>query len=1014
PLPLYPSTPLYRTADLARGLADGSILFEGRIDNQVKIRGFRIEPGEIENQLLQYEGIKKTLVTLHTDKTGEKSLCAYIIPHSPHSPHSTQLQEFLAQSLPQYMIPAHFITIKKFPLNSNGKVDLKSLPAPTRNEKPIHTPPQSPIEKILANLWSSVLNTSPGIDDNFFDLGGHSLKATILISKIQKELHVNIPLVELFKTPTIRGLAAYIQHAEPYRFRTIPPAEKKEYYPLTPAQKRLYVLQESTPHSTAYNLPLFFKTKGTLDLQKFKTALITIIKRHSALRTSFHMIDNEPVQKITPDIQFQIETDETNFIRPFDLSQPPLFRVQIREGIIAFDMHHIVTDGTSLGILVEELVQMYREDSSLPQPLQYIDYSTWYRSGENEENRQEKFWLRHFQGDLPILDLPLDFPRPPVQDYDGKKLSFTIGALQTTRLKQLSQQQETTLYLTLSAIFSLFLSKLTGAEDIITGTPTAGRRHAQLSDVVGMFVNTLAIRHYPTGTKTFINYLRETKQITLRAFDNQEYPFDRLVSRLIPRRDISRNPLFDVMFELQNTEIPTLEIPGLKLTPYFHEQVESKFDMTWSAAEAKDTLIFTIIYRGTLFKEATLQRFIVYFNQLLTRLSAAPDQQLSQYSILPETEKRQILEKFNRPIDTSTIPRKTIHQLFEEQVVKTPAHIAAVHAVTLTYRELNTRARQLANALIHKGVRPGTIVALMTEPSLEMVIGILGILKAGGAFLPISPQTPPGRVTYMREDSRAVLMLTQNDISSPGQEMPLSSVPATPEVKPDDLVYVIYTSGTSGQPKGVMVEHRNLINYVSWFIEKTPFRSGDRAVLSSSFAFDLGYSSIFPPLLTGGRLHLISSELYQSPEDFLHYIYCHQITYLKMTPSLFGTLIRAAAISSLLLESVRFIVLGGEVINIEDIRQFSQLSNALIIDEYGPTEATIGTIAQPIIDSIPSIGTPIANTNILILDKHMHLQPIGIPGELYISGSSITRGYMNSPSLTIKSFVGVQGAIFQK
>ncbi|UCH97450.1 MAG: AMP-binding protein, partial [Candidatus Aminicenantes bacterium] len=783
------SSYIYKTGDLGRWLTDGNIEFLGRIDHQVKIRGFRIELGEIEHQLLQYENINETLVVAK-EENNSKYLCAYLV--SKEKINVSGIRDFLSRKLPDYMVPAYFVQLDELPLTPSGKIDRISLPPPGQEPGKKYIPPRNAVEEKLAELWYEVLGrdalhasqiyasqshasqprSSIGIDDNFFELGGQSLKATLLISKIHKALEVKVPLAEVFKRQTIRNLSAYIEKTGKVKYARIEPLEKKEYYPLSSAQKRLFILQQIELEGTGYNMPTIMILEGDVDGAKLEKTFLQLIRRHESMRTSFKFIAEEPVQQVHlyRDIEFCIETSSIkNFIRPFDLSRAPLLRVGLEklagtEHIFMVDMHHIISDGLSEAILIREFMELYEGVGLTPLPplrFQYKDYAQWQnkigQTGKESLNKQKEYWLKEFniQGEVPVLDLPTDYLRPSLQRFQGNTVGFEMGNQESKALKTLALKEKTTLYLVILSLYYILLSKLTSQEDIVVGTPAAGRRHLDLENIIGMFVNTLALRNYPSGEKSFSAFMKDVKEKTLDAFENQDYQFEDLVEQIAVNRDASRNPLFDVMFSLDNIydrtdkpgDITVMGMKGIKLKPYSEVNKISKFDMTLSALEGRDKLNFNLEYSTKLFKQETIEKFINYFKKIVSAVLKNPAVKISAIEIISEEEKHRVLYDFN---DTrAAYPKdKVIHQLFAEQVEQTPDHIAVIgmdHGpwtmekhlegtrglapLYITYRELNKKSGQLAHILIEKGVKPDTIVGIMIDRSPQAIIGILGILK---------------------------------------------------------------------------------------------------------------------------------------------------------------------------------------------------------------------------------------------------------------------------------------------
>ncbi|UCH96003.1 MAG: SDR family NAD(P)-dependent oxidoreductase, partial [Candidatus Aminicenantes bacterium] len=979
--------------------------------------------------------------------------------------------------------------------------------APIRSRPRLLNPylaPGKPLEKKLAHIWQDFFGIDKiGITDDFFDLGGDSLKMINIISIIQKELKVTIPLKEFFDHPTIKSTARYISGAKEETFISIHPVEKREYYDTSAAQDRLYILQQWEEGSTAYNSPQVLLLKGHFEPERLQQAARTLIHRHESLRTSFAIVSGKTAQRVHDKVKFEIEyylatenTENTEkqgihqFIRPFDLSRAPGFRLGLiktgeAQHILMFDIHHIITDAVSHEIFVRELMALYEGTELSPLPIQYKDYWEWQKKPQQQEllAQQEAFWLAQYQTgeEIPVLVLPYDYPRPRLQSFAGDQIAFELGEKETGALQQIALEQGVTLHMILMTILNIFLFKLSGQEDIVVGTPVAGRRHAELESVIGVFINTLPIRNHPSAGKTMHTFLKEVRETSLQAFENQQYPFENLVEKVVVHRDIGRNPLFDVLFVLQvnqeqpgRTKIPPVKLPGLELYPQEYNRYTSKFDLTLHAAEQGKRLLMHFEYCTRLFKAGTLKRFVQYFKKITAALVNNLHQYISDIDLLSEQEKEQLLRDFNRT-KTGYPSNKAIHQLFAEQVEQTPDYIAVIgmhhgpwtmeeplegtrrlapssELMSITYRELNDKSHQLACRLQEKGVLPDTIAAIMLKPSVEMIVGILAILKAGAAYLPIDPEFPPGRIEYMLNDSDARALVTtpglsekfeksstvncqlsiinlQQEIACPVQSnSPLERGGSSTSFKkfggggvclnlqaaanPSNLAYIIYTSGTTGKPKGVLLTHENLVNYVHWFTKMTDLTGNDKTILTSSIAFDLGYTSLYTSILNGGELHILTKEMYLLPEELLDYIKQKGITYLKLTPALFSIIVNSPGFSEEKCKTLRLTAVGGEAINVEDIEKAHFICQHLqIMNHYGPTEATIGCVATFVdfhrfeeYKSHPVIGKPIHNTNVYILGKDLNVLPAGVPGELCISGTCLARGYLNRPALTAEKF----------
>ncbi|HLP58355.1 MAG TPA: amino acid adenylation domain-containing protein [Candidatus Deferrimicrobium sp.] len=1011
---------LYKSGDLGRYLPNGDIEYLGRIDQQVKIRGFRLELGEIESHLRNHGEVKEAFVMARDDGYGERYLCAYMVDEGKLD--AQVLKEYLKKKLPDYMIPTYFVSLAKIPLTVNGKLDVRALPEPAAIEAGNnYIAPHDLIELKLVEIWSEVLKINQsaiGIDDDFFALGGHSLRATSVISDIHKELNIKVPLAEIFKTPTIRELAEYIKDKNEDKFISIPPAEKKEYYALSPAQNRLYILQQMKEDSIGYNEYAVLELIGKVDKNKLEETFKKLITRHESFRTYFVKVGDYIVQRIAREVDFGVDYAEmpgerlegiiAQFIRPFDLEKAPLLRVKLvrldRERYwLIYDIHHIITDGTSMAVLMKEFAVLYTGKLLGPLGIQYKDFSQWQNSPAGKEmlKGQESYWLEEFNGEIPVLELNTDYPRPEFQEFAGERIHFVLGKEETRALKTCASNHDVTLFMLLLGVYNVLFSRLSGQEDIVVGTPIAARRHADLQRIIGMFVNTLALRNYPVGNKRFSDFLTEIKINTLKAFENQEYPFEELVEKVRVQRSLGRNPLFDIIFAVQNMEshahdIPEAQIEDIELKwPEFPRKI-SKFDLSMHVMnEAGEILLFTLEYSTSLFKKETVERFYGYFIQVALAAAAGPLKKIHELEIISNQEKEHILYHFNAT--ASEYPReKTVHRLFEAQVSRTPDRIVIigpvghVGPVSLSYRELHTRSDCLAGLLSEKGVLADSIVAIKMACSLEMIIAILAILKAGAAYLPIDPNYPQERIDYMLNDSAAKIILTAAECVFNFHHSSFIIHHSSP------LAYIIYTSGTTGRPKGVMIEHHSLVNLCYWHNRYYKVNASDRASKYAGIGFDASVWEIFPYLLTGASLCIIDEEIKLDINELNRYFERYNIT--------IGFLPTQVCEQFLELEnrSLRKLLTGGD-----KLRHFKK-KRYDVYNNYGPTENTVVSTSYWVEENCHNIpiGKPMANTGIYILDPgKMNLQPIGVPGELCVGGGSLSRGYLNNPELTAEKFV---------
>jgi amino acid adenylation domain-containing protein/non-ribosomal peptide synthase protein (TIGR01720 family) len=796
------STILYRTGDQACWLADGNIQFLGRMDQQVKIRGFRIELAEIESRLLDHPGIREAVVTTHSCNKGDKTICAYIVPRPTNETSRTnrtnetsplKLREYLSRTLPDYMIPNYFIQLGKIPLTANGKVDRKALPAPDISAGDTYVAPGSALEEKLVNIWTEVLGAARetiGIDSNFFELGGHSLKATILTSIIHKELDVKLPLMEVLKRPTIRELADLIQREERSRYYGIQAVEKREYYTLSSAQKRLYFLQQLDLNSTSYNIPLVLPLGKDLDQNRLESGLKKLIARHESLRTSFENVNEAAVQRIHGNVDFEVEyigmsekPEIQQFIRPFDLGFAPL----IRSGLVKLpggnylwivDVHHIVSDGTSHMILWEDFLALYRGEELGPLRLHYKDFSEWQNnlitSGKIEN--QEDYWLNLFSGEIPRLQLPTDYKRPEVFSFVGETYEFVLDRTGANEFRELGSRNGATLYMSILAVLNVLFYKYTNQRDIIIGTGIAGRPHADLQKIIGMFVNTLAMRNYPRGDIPYKSFLKEVAAASVRAFENQDLQFEELVDKLELERDASRNPLFDILMVVQNfrrvgerpadreaaAQVEVLPLADENLPTIRYKNPTSKFDMTFFVADSQEDVHINIEYYSAIFKRDTIIRFADHFKKIVKEVGHDPSVKLKDLEIISAEEKQQLLYSFN---DTRTsYPRdRTIGELFEDQAKSVPHQVAVVIGnESLTYKALDEQANQVASYLYYEeGLAADQPVAILMDRSIPLIVVVVGILKAGGAYLPLNPSFPEERIKTLIDDSATRILIGQ-------------------------------------------------------------------------------------------------------------------------------------------------------------------------------------------------------------------------------------------------------------
>ncbi|MBU7314572.1 non-ribosomal peptide synthetase [Paenibacillus oleatilyticus] len=1060
PDPNHPGGRMYSTGDLARWLPNGNIEYLGRKDDQVKIRGHRVELGEIESQLLRHPLVREASVKTWLEANGSPYLAAYIVLEEEMS--FGQLRQDLAYSLPEYMLPSHFVWMEKLPITLNGKVNKNALPQPAEDllNETAYIPPNNPAEEALCRIWQEVLGVAKlGIRDNFFELGGHSLKAMSLMSRVHKLMNVKIALRDIFEHPTIEQLAKVIQQQNSHQFISIVKAEQRDYYLLSSSQKRLFILHQLEGAERAYNMPEVLLLEGKLDRGQLEHAFAGLIARHDALRSSFELIDGVPVQRIHPTGDFRIgylEASETEakasidgFVRPFDLSQAPLMRVDLikigeDKHLLLFDMHHIISDGMTIGLLLRELSELYAGNTLQPLHLQYKDYCVWQQDfmQTDEYKKEEAYWLDALAGEIPVLELPTDRARPALQSFNGDHIQVVLDQDLSEQLYQLAGRTGTTMFMVLLGAYAGLLHKLTGKEEFIVGSPITGRPQDELTNIMGMFINTLALRMFPAGNKRFSDFLKEVKHTALSAYEHQQYPFEELIEKLNIRRDISRNPIFDTMFELLNVEL-ALELTDVQARPYKFGYCASKFDLTFSVLEEKGGIKLIVDYCTALFNKETIERWARCYVQLLRQLVHEPDAVLGDIELLSEAEREHILVGFNDTAAAYDTESRTFHEIFEEQAARTPDQTAlVVGEAEWTYAALNAQANRLARALRAKGVRRETIVGIMARRSADTIIGALAVMKAGGAYLPIDPAYPAGRIAYLLRDSQAALLLTQRELQGQIAELLTgsraeessegagfsgevlyfeddgleaeSSAPVELLSGPEDLAYVIYTSGTTGQPKGVMIEHRSFVNVAMAY--RTVYRLDQfpvRLLQMASFSFDVFSGDMARTFANGGQCVLCPEEVRADIPGLARLLQERGITIFESTPALITPLFDYVQEQGIPLPELKVVIVSSDSCSVEEYAKLQTRFGAdiRILNVYGVTEASIDTsyYEEPL-DKLPGagyvpIGKPMPNMRMYVVNDRMQLQPVGVPGELVIGGAGVARGYYRKPELSAEKFV---------
>jgi len=1020
----YGDGKMYRTGDLARWLPDGNIEYLGRIDDQVKIRGFRIELGEIESELLKVDKVKDAAVIAKEDDNGDKAISAYIVSDEEIS--VGDLRNTLGKTLPEYMIPSYIMQIEMIPVTRNGKIDKRALPEIEAKSEREYIAPRNEIEEKVAGVFEEILGVEMvGVKDSFFELGGHSLRATRTINRIEAETGVRLPLNTMFANPTVEGLSHLVKAESGEEYIPIPKAEEKEFYPMSSTQKRMYLINHMDRGATAYNIPQSLRLRGEVRIEAIKETVQKLINRHEILRTDFLMIEEELVQKVRENVNVDFEYAEDTktaesellsaFTKPFNLEKAPLLRVRlVNRGdhhLLLIDMHHIVSDGMSMGTFIQEFGLLYNEEKLDELTHQYKDYSEWMRT--RDISSQKEYWMDEFSDEIPVLDMPIDYARPQEQSFKGALVFGTIEEDLSEQLRKLAGRTGATEYMVLLSALMVTLSKYSRQEDIVVGSPISGRTHKDTEHMLGMFINTLAMRGRPEGNKQYNEFLDEVKESCIKAYENQEYPFEELVEAVDVRRDMSRNPLFDVMLVLQNNEEAKFALKDIDTEYVKHNGTIEKFDLTFNIFNKEGQFRIGLGYCTDLFKEENAQRILSHYIRVLEQIANNCESKINEIEVVTEEERALIIHNFNDT--TAEYPKdKTVVDLFEEQVEKTPDNIAVVFEdEKLTYAELNSKANQLARKLRKLGVKPDDFVAIMTERSIEMIVGIYGIIKAGGAYVPIDPTYPVDRIKYMIEDCapKAIVVykagletgLSVVDLSE-NKVWEESSTNLDRVNNPSDLAYCIYTSGTTGKPKGVMIEHKSVINLCTGLINKIYSNSLVKKVaLLTTYVFDGSIKNIFAPLVSGRSLYVINESIRLDFGKLLDYININSIDAIDGTP----THLKIFKDELHKLNKLKVALIGGEKLDSNIVDLFNRYSKIDIYNVYGPTEATVDSTSYKCvgtsISNIP-IGKPISNMHVYILNEKS-LCGVGVPGELCIAGDGIARGYLNRPELTKEKFV---------
>ncbi|WP_147488359.1 non-ribosomal peptide synthetase, partial [Burkholderia pseudomallei] len=1043
---------LYRTGDLARRRADGNLEYLGRNDFQVKIRGFRIELGEIEAQLAKAHGVQGVALAARDTPTADKRLVAYYVGDAS----AAALREHAAARLPAYMVPAAYVRLAAWPLTPNGKLDRAALPAPDDEAyaRAEYEAPRGEHECKLAAIWRAVLQVERiGRHDDFFELGGHSLLAVRAITAMRDAFGSDTSLRDLFARPVLKDLAEHASTAARARDAAIPKVARGEPAPMSFAQQRLWFLARMGGLGDAYHMPIAVRLRGALDVDALQRALSRIVSRHDALRTTFALEGEQPVQRVHADdgAGLRLRIDDLRGCadagarrarilagqasEPFDLARGPLVRgALVREAddvhTLCVTIHHIVSDGWSIDVFCRELSELYRAfaggqpDPLPPLPVQYADYAAWQQRGIGGAalHAQAEYWRDALAGAPTLLELPTDRPRPPQPDYAGATVGLALDAPLTAGLRALARRHGATLFMTVFAAWSVLLSRLSRQTDVVIGTPSANRGHAQIEGLIGFFVNTIALRVDLDGAPTVAELLARVKARTLAAQQHQDIPFEHVVERVQPARSLSHSPVFQAMFAWQHASRGEMRLEGLRAEPLDDAaRTIAKFDLTLSLRESGDAIDGGLEYASALFERATIERFAGYLRRLLEGMVADDTQRVDALPMLSRDERRDLIERRNataRPYPANS----GVHRLFEAQAARTPDATAIVDgATTLDYRALDARANRIAHALAHAGVRAGDRVALHLEPSIGLVAAQLAVLKLGAAYVPVDVGNPPARKAFVAQDSGARLVLgdaaldwpaaagvPQRDLAALLAGPWPSDAPArAPQCGGDTPAYVMYTSGSSGQPKGVLVTHRGIARLAVNSGYAT-FDASDRFAFASNPAFDASTFEVWTALLNGASIGIVKRDDLLDLGALAGKLSSIGVTCLFLTTALFN---RCVSFDPAMFARLRCVISGGERADPAVYRKVMEAGPPRhLLNAYGPTETTTFAAvweAEPrtLAAQAAPIGRPIGNTSVYVLDAYGAPVPVGVTGEIHIGGPGVAQGYLNRPALSAERFV---------
>ncbi len=1057
PFSSQPGTRLYQTGDMVRHLPNGNVEFLGRCDNQIKFHGYRVELNEIRTALNRHPMIRDSVAVVAADDKGNQAIVAHYV--SRQAIDVAQLREFLADSLIEETIPNVYVHLKRMPLTINGKVDYRALPSLEEAKQQIkrtHLPPRTTTEELIAGIWGEVLGLERlGIEDNFFELGGHSLLATQVISRVRNLLEVELPLRALFESPTVAGLAEAVESERKSRTQAeaplILPVSRNRELPLSFAQQRLWFIHQLEPDSPSYNIPRAVRLRGGLGVSVLRQCLQEIARRHEVLRTRFDVRNGQPEQVIEEEHEIAVpiwdvsdltEGERENIareiarqeaLRPFSLERGPIWRAALlrmcaEDHVLLLDMHHVASDAWSTGVLVNEFTALYeafRAGAASPfaeLPLQYADFAVWQRDWLRAEVLETElgYWRQQLGG-APTLEVPTDRPRPAMPGYRGAHISFRVSEELTHQLRDLSQREGVTLFMTLLAAFQMVLGRYAGQDDVVVGTDVANRNRMETEGLIGFFVNQLVLRTDLSGSPSFRELLGRVKETTLSAYAHQDIPFEKLVEELVSDRDLSRSPLFQVKLICRNAPQGDLQMAGVGFTNFCSDNELTKLDLTLSVEEENEGLNGWAGYKTELYEGSSAARLVEHLRLALEAMARNMDQRIGEIALATRAEMQQVLVEWN---DTRRAFGETgcLHELLEEQAVRTADSVAViVEDLHLSYRALDEQAEVLASHLQELGVGPEIQVGICAERSFEMMIGLLGILKAGGAYVPLDPSYPRERLACMIADARAQVLVTQQHLV---EELPeyRGKVVCVEEicaergrttaglrrgVTAQNLAYVIYTSGSTGRPKGAMNTHGGIVNRLQWMDEVYGLASKDRVLQKTTISFDVSVWELFWPLMTGAVLVMARPGGQRDSRYLREVIEREEITTLHFVPSMLESYVEAEGWIGC--QSLERVICSGEALTAGVARRFQERGGSGLYNLYGPTEAAVDVSykgCEEVGDGMTvEIGRPIANMGLYVVDSSGQVAGVGVKGELYIGGVGLGRGYWGRAEQTAERYM---------